>query len=117
MRNIPVDISGLSFTVAGEPEPKIVDRATGEVKKDAEGRDLYVIPLLPKPNDDRRNPVINVTFPSLDFPRIPEGVQVRPVGLSAFYWQMNGRSGLGFRCEAIRPANEPAPAPAPMPAG
>lgn len=104
MRNIPVDLSALSFTVAGEPEPKIVDRATGEVKKDAQGRDLYTIPLLPRPNDDRRNPVIVVTFPSETFPNIPEGVQVRPVGLAAFFWQMNGRSGLGFRAESILPA-------------
>ncbi|MEV4183423.1 hypothetical protein AB0J28_18525 [Streptosporangium canum] len=104
MRNIPVDISAMAFTVAGEAEPKIVDRATGEVKKDIEGRDLYTIPLLPKPNDDRRNPVIVVTFPSAGFPKIPEGSQIRPVGLTAFYWQMNGRSGMGFRCEAIRPA-------------
>ncbi|MEO3854626.1 hypothetical protein [Acrocarpospora sp. B8E8] len=104
MRNIPVDLSALAFIVAGEPEPKIVDRATGEVKKDAEGRDLYTIPLLPKPNDDRRNPVIVVTFPSENFPTIPEGVQVRPVGLAAFFWQMNGRAGLGFRAESIVPA-------------
>lgn len=100
MRNIPVDTAGLSFIVAGEPEPKIVDRATGEVKKDAEGRDLYVIPLLPRPNDDRRNPVINVTFPSPDYPRIPQGAQVRPLGLTAFFWSMNGRWGtlpLGLR--------------------
>lgn len=103
MRNIPVDIASLSFTVAGEAEPKIVDRATGEVKKDAGGRELYTIPLLPQPNDDRRNPVIMVTFPSVDFPRIPQGIQVRPVGLTAFFWQMNGRSGVGFRAEAIRP--------------
>ncbi|MEU0520765.1 hypothetical protein [Streptosporangium sp. NPDC006007] len=106
MRNIPVDVSAMAFMVAGEAEPKIVDRATGEVKQDKEGRDLYTIPLLPKPNDDRRNPVIVVTFPSVDFPQIPQGIQVRPVGLSAFYWQMNGRSGMGFRCEAIRPATE-----------
>ncbi|MET7460409.1 hypothetical protein [Nonomuraea sp. NPDC005501] len=105
MRNIPVDTSALAFTVAGEPEPKIVDRATGEVKRDAEGRELYTIPLLPKPNDDRRNPVIVVTFPSETFPKIPEGVQVVPVGLAAFYWQMNGRSGLGFRAETIRLAH------------
>ncbi|WP_214111060.1 SCO3933 family regulatory protein [Acrocarpospora catenulata] len=106
MRNIPVDITNLSFLVAGEPEPKIMDRDTGEVKKDAEGRDLYTIPLLPRPNDDRRNPVIVVTFPSVDYPKIQEGTQVRPVGLAAFYWQMNGRAGMGFRCEAIRPAIE-----------
>ncbi|MEU0566387.1 hypothetical protein ABZ297_13445 [Nonomuraea sp. NPDC005983] len=105
MRNIPVDITSLAFTVAGEPEPKIVDRATGEVKRDAEGRELYTIPLLPKPNDDRRNPVIVVTFPSETFPQIPEGVQVRPVGLAAFFWSMNGRSGLGFRAETIAVAN------------
>src|SRR3954469_13960151 len=108
MRNIPVDITALAFTVAGEPEPKIVDRATGEIKTDREGRELYTIPLLPKPNDDRRNPVIVVTFPSVDYPKIPEGIQVRPVGLSAFYWSMNGRSGMGFRCEAIRPASDKA---------
>jgi len=108
MRNIPVDISSLSFTVAGEPEPKIVDRETGEVKKDAEGRDLYTLPLLPMPNDDRRNPVITVTFPSVDFPQIAMGTQVRPLGLCCFFWQMNGRAGMGFRCEAIRPAGEKA---------
>lgn len=108
MRNIPVDISGLSFIVVGEPEPKIADRETGEIKQDREGRDLYTVRLLPQPNDDRRNPVITVTFPSVDFPKIPQGVQVRPVGLSAFYWSMNGRSGVGFRCEAIRPVSEKA---------
>ena len=107
MRNIPVDISGLSFLVAGEPEPKLLDRETGEVKKDNEGRELYTITLLPRPNDDRRNPIITVTFPSATFPKIPEGTQVRPVGLAAFYWSMNGRAGMGFRCEAIRPASEP----------
>ncbi|MEV5495545.1 hypothetical protein AB0M50_09075 [Nonomuraea fuscirosea] len=103
MRNIPVDASSMSFTVAGEAEPKIVDRATGEVKKDAEGRDLYTLPLLPMPNDDRRNPVITVTFPSVEFPQIQLGSRVRPVGLVCFFWQMNGRSGMGFRCEAVRP--------------
>jgi len=102
VRNIPVDVSGLSFMVAGEPEPKILDRDTGEIKTDREGRELYTIPLLPKPNDDRRNPVIMVTFPSVDAPNIPEGAQVRPVGLAAFFWQMNGRAGMGFRAEAIR---------------
>ncbi|GAA1612477.1 hypothetical protein GCM10009733_005640 [Nonomuraea maheshkhaliensis] len=108
MRNIPVDIASMSFTVAGEAEPKIVDRATGEVKKDAEGRELYTLPLLPMPNDDRRNPVITVTFPSATFPQIVVGSKVKPVGLTCFYWQMNGRSGMGFRCEAIRSAAEKA---------
>ncbi|MEU7743235.1 hypothetical protein [Nonomuraea sp. NPDC049158] len=108
MRNIPVDITSLSFTVAGEPEPKIVDRATGEVKKDAEGRELYTLPLLPMPNDDRRNPVITVTFPSAVFPQIQVGGKVRLAGLVCFFWQMNGRSGMGFRCEAVRPAAEKA---------
>ncbi|WP_188188932.1 SCO3933 family regulatory protein [Nonomuraea sp. SYSU D8015] len=108
MRNIPVDTSSLSFTVAGEPEPKIVDRATGEVKRDAEGRELYTLPLLPMPNDDRRNPVITVTFPSQTFPQIQVGSKVRLTGLVCFFWQMNGRSGMGFRCEAVRPAVEKA---------
>lgn len=103
MRNIPVDMSGLSFVVAGEPEPKVVDRETGEVKKAADGRDLYTVPLLPQPNDDRRNPVIMVTFPAPaeGFPALAQGSQVRPVGLCAFFWAMNGRSGLGFRAETI----------------
>ncbi|MBT2226428.1 hypothetical protein [Nonomuraea sp. NEAU-A123] len=104
MRNLSVDTTALAFTVAGEPEPKIVGRTTGEVKRDAEGRELYTIPLLPKLNDDRRNPAIVVTLPSETFPQIPEGVQVAPVGLTAFYWQMNGRSRLGFSAETIRPA-------------
>ncbi|MEU7861261.1 hypothetical protein [Nonomuraea sp. NPDC049141] len=104
MRNTLVDTTALAFTVAGEPEPKIVDRATGEVKRDAEGRELYTIPLLPKPNDERRNAVIVVTFPSETFPQILEGARVVPVGLADLYWRMNRRSGLGFRTETIRPA-------------
>ncbi|TMR99974.1 hypothetical protein [Nonomuraea basaltis] len=108
MRNIPVDTSALSFTVAGEAEPKIVDRATGEVKKDAEGRELYTLPLLPMPNDDRRNPVIMVTFPSTVFPQIQVGSKVRLAGLVCFFWKMDGRAGMGFRCEAVRPAADKA---------
>ncbi|MFC5828972.1 hypothetical protein [Nonomuraea insulae] len=99
-----MDTAGMSFMVAAEAEPKIADKATGEVKKDAEGRDLYTLPLLVTPNDDRRNPVIMVTFPSVDFPQIVLGSRVRPVGLVCFFWQINGgNAGLGFRCEAVRP--------------
>ncbi|MFD1547071.1 hypothetical protein [Nonomuraea guangzhouensis] len=45
-----------------------------------------------------------MTFPSETFPQIPECVQVVPVGLAAFYWQMNGRTGRNFCAETIRPA-------------
>jgi hypothetical protein len=108
MRFIPVDMSSMSFTVVAEPEPKIADRETGEVKKDAEKRDLYTLPLLVMPNDDRRNPVITVTFPSVDFPRIQPGGKVRLVGLVCFFWKMGDRAGMGFRCEQVLPTAEKA---------
>ncbi|MGH3343680.1 MAG: hypothetical protein ACRDPK_12555 [Carbonactinosporaceae bacterium] len=100
MRNIPVDTSRLSFIAAGDAEPKIKDPSSGELKTDAEGRTLYSVPLLPVPNDDRGRS-IRVTVAASEPPAVSVGQPVQVVGLTAFGWAMNGRSGIGYRAESI----------------
>ncbi|MGH3329349.1 MAG: hypothetical protein ACRDPT_16430 [Streptomycetales bacterium] len=103
MRNIPVDTSRLGFIAAGDAEPRIKDPASGELKVDAEGRTLYGVPLLPIPNDDHGRS-IKVTVASGSPPVLTVGQPVDVVGLTAFGWAMNGRSGIGYRAESITTA-------------
>ncbi|MCQ0018382.1 hypothetical protein [Actinomadura madurae] len=37
MRNIPVDVSALTFVCVSPPRPKLVNQETGEVKTDRNG--------------------------------------------------------------------------------
>ncbi|GLZ04830.1 hypothetical protein Acsp03_22960 [Actinomadura sp. NBRC 104412] len=45
MRNIPVDISSLTFVCVSPPRPKLVSQETGEVKVDRDGKPVFTVGL------------------------------------------------------------------------
>ncbi|MBD2895762.1 hypothetical protein amrb99_47010 [Actinomadura sp. RB99] len=113
MRNIPVDVSSLSFVCVSPARPKLVSQETGEVKLDKNGEAVYQVGLSAANEAGR---VDLVTVAVAGDPGLTLGQVVTPVGLVGFYWEqtLNGekRSGVSFRAERIVPAGGEAAAAA-----
>lgn len=110
MRNIPVDITALSFVCVSPPRPKLVDQNTGEVKVDRDGQTVFTVGLSAA-NALGRVELLNVSV-SGD-PGVTIGQIVTPVGLVAFPWeqQTNGRLrwGIAYRADQVVPVASAAP--------
>lgn len=110
MRNIPVDVSALTFVCVAPPRPKLVDQNTGEVRVDRDGRTVYTVGLSAA-GEAGNVDLIKVAV-SGD-PAVSVGQVVTPVGLVAFPWeqQLGGRLrwGVAYRAEQIIPAVQAAP--------
>ncbi|MFD0854553.1 hypothetical protein ACFQ07_20115 [Actinomadura adrarensis] len=113
MRNIPVDITALTFVCVAAPRPKLVDQDTGEVKADRDGNPVFTVGLSAA-NAAGRVELVNVSVTG--DPGVSVGQIVNPVGLVAFPWEQvrNGerRWGIAYRADQITPA-APAAVPAP----
>lgn len=109
MQSIPVDTSRLGvLRCAVEPEAKISNFETQEVKKDREGNTIYTVGVMVR-QDGRRVSVIEVAVTG-EPQGVTEGTEVRITGLEAFAWSMGDRHGISFRAAAITPVpSVPAP--------
>ncbi|QXJ22532.1 hypothetical protein AGRA3207_003549 [Actinomadura graeca] len=105
MRNIPVDVSALTFVCVSAPRPKLVDQDTGEVKVDRNGQTVFTVGLSAADAMGRVE-LLNVSVPGDQTVTI--GEIVSPVGLLAFPWEQvrNGekRWGIAYRAVQIVPA-------------
>ena len=108
MQSIPVDTTRLGvLRCAVQPEAKISNFDTQEVKKDKEGNTIYTVGVMVR-QEGRRVSVIEISVTGE--PRgVAEGTEVRITGLEAFAWAMGDRHGISFRAAAITPV-PPAPA-------
>ncbi|MFE9553658.1 hypothetical protein ACFYOD_09290 [Streptomyces sp. NPDC006703] len=106
MPSFKIDLSTAVVFVATAPEPKMVNKKTGERAVDREtGADLSTVGLLI--SDEGEGNLYQVTVPE---PSIPEGLvpgmPVGVVGLKARDWEneFNGqkRHGISFRATALR---------------
>jgi len=109
MRGIPVDTRGMTVLAVSPVVPRVANRQTGEVKVDAEGRTLYQVDVCLLLDGDAS--LVKVTLP-----HSPEGLALgAPVhvsGLTALPWDIDGKSGVAWRCEQIRPVQSSSPAKA-----
>ncbi|MEW2356401.1 hypothetical protein [Spirillospora sp. NPDC029432] len=112
MRNIPVDISALTFVCVSAPRPRVLDQETGEVKVDRNGQTMFTVGLSAA-NPMGRVELLNVSVTGDQDVTI--GQIVSPVGLVAFPWEQirNGekRWGIAYRADRIvlaGPAGGPA---------
>ena len=112
MRNIPVDLTALTFVCVSAPRPKLLDQDTGEVKTDRNGQTVFTVGLSAADQMGRVD-LLNISV-SGDQP-VSIGQIVTPIGLVAFPWEQtrNGekRWGIAYRATQIAPA-----APAAIPA-
>ncbi|TYB49516.1 hypothetical protein FXF69_10700 [Actinomadura chibensis] len=118
MRNIPVDVSALSFVCVSAPRPKVVNQDTGEVKTDRNGQTVFTVGLSAADASGRVD-LLNVAV--VGDQSVGIGEIVTPVGLVAFPWEavLGGekRFGVAFRADRIAPVSAAGPADASASAG
>lgn len=105
MRNIPVDVSSLTFVCVSPPRPKLLNQETGEVKIDRDGNTVFTVGLSAA-SETGRVELLNVAIPGDQ--EITVGQIVNPVGLVAFPWEQfregEKRWGIAYRAQQIVPA-------------
>ncbi|MEU6814722.1 MULTISPECIES: SCO3933 family regulatory protein [Streptomyces] len=108
MPSFKIDLSSAVVFVATAPEPKMVNKKTGERAVDREtGADMSTVGLLV--SDEGEGNLYQVTVPETGCPEgLAPGTPVKVVGLKARDWEneFNGqkRHGISFRAVAITPA-------------
>jgi hypothetical protein len=112
MRNIPVDVSALTFVCVSPPRPKLVNQDTGEVKTDRNGHTVFTVGLSAADASGRVD-LLNVAV--VGDQSVTIGEVVTPVGLVAFPWEavLGGekRWGVAYRADRIAPVSAVSPSP------
>ncbi|MFF4242805.1 hypothetical protein ACFYYL_43690 [Actinomadura geliboluensis] len=110
MRNIPVDVSALTFVCVSPPRPKLVNQDTGEVKTDRNGQTVFTVGLSAADASGRVD-LLNVAV--VGDQSVTIGEVVTPVGLVAFPWEavLGGekRWGVAYRADRIAPVSAVSP--------
>lgn len=103
---IPVDTAALTFVCVAPPQPKLINRETGEVKVDAEGRTVFQVGLSVA-NEAGRVDLVTVNVPG--DPQVQVGQIVTVSGLIARPWEQvfggQKRHGIAFGAAAVVPAS------------
>src|ERR1700690_2425142 len=108
MRNIPipVDTNRLTFVCVSDPRPRLVDKDSGEVKVDREGRSVYQVGLSAADSTGRVD-LVTGNVPGMQ--PVTIGQVVEPVGLVGIVWEQvrdgNARWGISYRAESIQLAS------------
>ncbi|MEU9605081.1 hypothetical protein [Streptomyces sp. NPDC048057] len=111
MRTIRVETSAATVLLTEAPEPKVRDRQTGEIAKDAQtGESLMTLGVVYI--EDGESSLVKVTVPESGIADgLMLGAPVSLPGLVARPWEsvFNGqqRHGIAFRAAAVMPAAFP----------
>lgn len=105
MASFKIDLSTAVVFVATEPQPKVINRQTGEIATDREtGAQLMTVGLLV--SDEGQGDLYQVAVPESGIPQgLTPGTPVAVTGLKARDWEneFNGqkRHGISFRAVAV----------------
>jgi hypothetical protein len=102
---LPIDTSRLKFLVVAEAEPlrqyeEGKPREAWAPRTDVNGEVLWRVQLVAL--GDGEAEIIRVAVPG--DPKVAQGEMVAVDALTAQAWEMDGRSGMAFRAQAIRSA-------------
>ena len=106
----PIDTSRLKFLVVA-PAEELRQFEEGKPREawarrtDANGEVLWRVQVVALGDGDAE--IIRLTVAG--DPKVGQGEMVRVEGMTAQAWEMEGRSGMAFRCQAIGPVG-PRPA-------
>ncbi|MDH6135038.1 hypothetical protein P3T37_004448 [Kitasatospora sp. MAA4] len=101
LKNLPLDASRMGIALCISVEPK-TDLETGAVKADRDGVPQWTVSVAVRPEASKAA-VIEITV-SGEPVGLGIGQHVILNGLEAFWWEMNGRSGLAYRAESVTAA-------------
>jgi hypothetical protein len=101
---LPIDTSRLQFLVVAPAEPlkqyeEGKPRESWAPRTDVNGEVLWRVQLVAL--GDGEAEIIRVAVPG--DPHVSQGEMVRVEGMTAQAWEIEGRSGMAFRCQAIGP--------------
>ena len=89
---LPVDVEKLSIIVIGEALPVFV-YGTQERRKNAQGQEIYRLPVLIQNTGDRQDLTTTITVAG-DAPKFPKGSRVSAIGMTVMSWSMRGKDGV-----------------------
>jgi hypothetical protein len=100
---LPIDTSRLRFLVVAAAEPLLrfeegKPRESWAPRTDEHGEVLWRVQLVALGAGEAE--IIRVAVPG--DPQVAEGEMVVVEGMTAQAWEMDGRSGMAFRCVAVR---------------
>ncbi|MEV4751657.1 hypothetical protein AB0K21_35325 [Streptosporangium sp. NPDC049248] len=98
---IPVDVTKLQITCVKAAKPRLVNKDTGEIKRDKDGNVMYELTFLFEDDLGRMELVKVSTTPE---PQITAGEEVVPVGLVGYVWEQGGRWGISYRAASFASA-------------
>jgi hypothetical protein len=102
VQNKPIDMGRLGNTLCVVAPEKRVNPETGEIRRDREGNEQWIVGVSVRQAEGRRTDVIHVVVPGE--PRgITEGAAVRIVNLWSNDWSVGGNSGTSYRADEIVP--------------
>jgi len=88
---LPIDTNKISIIIIGDILPVFV-YGTNELKKDAEGKEVYKVPVLLQNTGSRQDPTTTITVSS-DVKNLPKGQRVQATGLTLLTWSLRGKDG------------------------
>lgn len=96
---IPVDVTKLHISVAKAARPRLVNKETGEIKRNKDGKEMYEVTLLIEDGFGRMELLKVSTTPE---PQIAAGDEVTPVGMVGYVWEItqNGQPRWGISYQA-----------------
>jgi hypothetical protein len=102
---LPIDTSRLKFLVVAPAEPlrqyeEGKPREAWATRTDVNGEVLWRVQLVAL--GDGEAEIIRVAVPG--DPKVAQGEMVQVDALTAQAWEMDGRSGMAFRAQAVRSA-------------
>jgi hypothetical protein len=102
---LPIDTSRFKFLAVAPAEPlkqyeEGKPREAWAPRTDVNGEVLWRVQLVAL--GDGEAEIIRVAVPG--DPKVSQGEMVAVDALTAQPWEMEGRSGMAFRCQAIQPA-------------
>src|SRR4051794_23193161 len=101
---LPIDTSRLKFLVVAPADPlrqyeEGKPREAWAPRTDVNGEVLWRVQLVALGNGEAE--IIRVAVPGE--PKVAQGEMVKVDALTAQAWELDGRSGMSFRCQAIGP--------------
>lgn len=94
-----LDTGRATFTVTKNPEPKQDPNGQQRHRKD-DGAPMWTTQVMAL--DETGGEVINITVAGPK-PSVTVGQMVVPVNLEAMHWSTNGRSGMAYRADELKP--------------
>ena len=108
MNQVPVDVDlFMADVVAILDVVPVVDNRTKEQQTDRDNRPKWRLELLVS-DDNNRKSVVTVGFAADTAPEVTPGTAPQFDGLTARYWDFNGRSGLSLTASRVRFPSQPA---------